>query len=612
MSASFGGSWDSNCGSTQFARAPRRARGIRPRRCPRQTSRPCSSRRTSGTTSTRRTTRGTTGSSSRRATPRLSSTGCSAPPARSPRRSSAPTASSARRLEGHPVPVLPWVDVATGSLGQGLPIGVGMAIAGKKLNRLPFRVWVICGDSEMAEGSMWEAAEHAAFYELDNLTAIIDVNRLGQRGETMHGWDLDLVREAVRGVRLARDRDRRPRRRGDRRRLPRGRVDDRQADRDRRAHGQGQGLLEGRERERLARQGDPRGGGRGDGRHPQPSVIDVAKPGARRARTGSRRARPHGRPTSPAAPSRRARRTAKPSPRSAPSAGTSSSSTERSPTRRSPSSSRTPTRNGSSRCTSRSSRWSPPASGCRCSAGSPSARPSPRSSAGRTTSSGWPPSAGRRSSSAARTPASRSARTARRRWASRTSRSSARSTARPCSIPCDGNQTAALVRAMADIEGISYLRTTRGDMTVVYGVDETFPVGGRRRSARATTSRSSPPGITLHEALRAAEALADEGIAARVIDCYSVKPIDSATPSRGLRMPIVTVEDHWAEGGLGEAVLSALAESGADHGSRSSRCGSWRIPASRRSCSRRRGSTPSTSPRRRGLRFARAASSASL
>ena len=62
-----------------------------------------------------------------------------------------------------------------------------MALAGKRLDRLPFRVWVICGDSEMAEGSMWEAAEHAAFYELHNLTAIIDVNRLGQRGETMHG-----------------------------------------------------------------------------------------------------------------------------------------------------------------------------------------------------------------------------------------------------------------------------------------------------------------------------------------------------------------------------------------------------------------------------------------
>src|ERR671911_71440 len=94
------------------------------------------------------------------------------------------------RLEGHPVPVLPWVDVATGSLGQGLPIGVGMALAAKRLDQTGARVWVICGDSEMAEGSMWEAAEHAAFYELDNLTAIIDVNRLGQRGETMHGWEL--------------------------------------------------------------------------------------------------------------------------------------------------------------------------------------------------------------------------------------------------------------------------------------------------------------------------------------------------------------------------------------------------------------------------------------
>src|SRR4051812_15747497 len=98
------------------------------------------------------------------------------------------------KIEGHPTPVLPWVDVATGSLGQGLPIGVGVALAGKFLDKLPYRVWVLCGDSEMAEGSMWEAFEAAGFRNLDNLTAIIDVNRLGQRGPTMHGWDLDAYR----------------------------------------------------------------------------------------------------------------------------------------------------------------------------------------------------------------------------------------------------------------------------------------------------------------------------------------------------------------------------------------------------------------------------------
>jgi transketolase len=95
------------------------------------------------------------------------------------------------RLEGHPTPALPWVDVATGSLGQGLPLGVGMALAGKRLDRLAFRVWVLSGDSEMTEGSVWEAVEHAGHAGLDNLSLVVDVNRLGQRGETMHGWDLE-------------------------------------------------------------------------------------------------------------------------------------------------------------------------------------------------------------------------------------------------------------------------------------------------------------------------------------------------------------------------------------------------------------------------------------
>ena len=94
-----------------------------------------------------------------------------------------------QRLEGHPTPVLPWVDVATGSLGQGLPDGVGVALAGRYLDRLPYRVWVLCGDSELAEGSIWEALDKASYYKLSNLIAILDVNRLGQRGATDLGWD---------------------------------------------------------------------------------------------------------------------------------------------------------------------------------------------------------------------------------------------------------------------------------------------------------------------------------------------------------------------------------------------------------------------------------------
>src|SRR5258708_4954873 len=104
------------------------------------------------------------------------------------------------RLEGHPTPAIPWVDVATGSLGQGLPIAVGVALAGEKLDKLPYHVWVLCGDSELAEGSIWEGFDKAGFYQLANLTAILDINRLGQRGETEYGWTLGTYRPRGGGV----------------------------------------------------------------------------------------------------------------------------------------------------------------------------------------------------------------------------------------------------------------------------------------------------------------------------------------------------------------------------------------------------------------------------
>src|SRR5712692_11479688 len=101
------------------------------------------------------------------------------------------------RTQGHPVPILPWVDVATGSLGQGLPIAVGVALAGKYLDKLPYRMWVLLGDSELAEGSIWEAFDKASQYGLSNLCAICDIIRLGQRGPTEHQWQMDLYRDRV-------------------------------------------------------------------------------------------------------------------------------------------------------------------------------------------------------------------------------------------------------------------------------------------------------------------------------------------------------------------------------------------------------------------------------
>src|SRR5712691_10670596 len=101
------------------------------------------------------------------------------------------------RLEGHPTPVLPWVDVATGSLGQGLPIAVGVALAGRKLDQLPYHVWTLTGDSELAEGSIWEGLDKAGYYGLSNFTAIFDINRLGQRGPTEYEWETDVYRDRV-------------------------------------------------------------------------------------------------------------------------------------------------------------------------------------------------------------------------------------------------------------------------------------------------------------------------------------------------------------------------------------------------------------------------------
>jgi transketolase len=133
--------------------------------------------------------------------------------------------------------------------------------------------------------------------------------------------------------------------------------------------------------------------------------------------------------------------------------------------------------------------------------------------------------------------------------------------------PCDANQTAHLVATMADLDGISFLRTTRAATPVIYKAGEEFPVGGSKvvRQSDQDTVTIVAAGITLHEALKAADELQQDGIRARVIDAYSVKPIDAATLHEAARATggrMVVVEDHWPQGGLGEAVLEAFSVNG--------------------------------------------------
>jgi transketolase len=130
--------------------------------------------------------------------------------------------------------------------------------------------------------------------------------------------------------------------------------------------------------------------------------------------------------------------------------------------------------------------------------------------------------------------------------------------------PCDANQTARLVAAMADRDGITYLRTQRGATPVIYGPDEEFFVGGSRVVREGSDVTLLGTGITVHEALAASERLSSEGIDARVIDVYSIKPLDTETlvAAASETGAIVTAEDHRPEGGLGDAVAATLAEAG--------------------------------------------------
>ena len=468
------------------------------------------------------------------------------------------------RIEGHPTPVLPWVDVATGSLGQGLPISVGVALTAKRLDRLPYRVWCLCGDSEMAEGSMWEAFEHAGFHGLDNLTAIIDVNRLGQTGETMHGWDLDAYR--------------------------------------RRAEAFGWKAIEIDGHDIAA---IDRAFGRAVATSGQPTVIIARTEKGHGVKAVANQPGMHGKPL--ADPDAAIEElggirdihveVAKPDFKGTPHRF---QTTELSLPVYEPGT-KEATRKafgdalvalgrargevvavdgevGNSTYTEEFAAALPDRF-----VQSYIAEQQMIATAVGMQVRGWKPFAATFAAFL-----SRAYDFVRMAAVSRANIAIAGSHAGvsigedgPSQMaledlaslravhgstvlyPSDANQAAALVPQMAERDGIVYMRTTREKTPILYEPGEAFHIGGARvvRESDDDAVTLIGAGITLHEALRAAELLAADGVHARVIDLYSVKPIDAETVRAAGRATgaIVTVEDHWPEGGIGDAVLEALA-----------------------------------------------------
>lgn len=469
------------------------------------------------------------------------------------------------RLEGHPTPRLPWVDVATGSLGQGFPIGVGLGMTAKKLDRLPYRVWVLCGDSELAEGSVWEAFEHASFRTLDNLIVLADINRLGQTGETMYGWDLDTYAARARAFGWSvlevdgHDLEQ---------------VDSALADAT---------SLAGRPTLVLARTKKGRGVREVEdltGKHGKPLKepgkaieelggvrdlrVEVSKP------TGD--APPHKFPTTNVAmPSYEVgteiatRKAYGEALRALGSRrgdivaldGEVSNSTFSELFR-----DEHPERYFEMYIAEQQMvaaavgmqvrGWRPFVSTfaafltraydfVRMAAVSRANLSLMGSHAGVAIGEDGPSQMALEDLAAFRAVHSSTV-----------------------LYPSDGNQTAKLLEQVADTPGIRYLRTSRGAAEVIYSADETFDIGGSKVLREGTDVTLIGAGITLHESLRAADRLAEEGVRARVIDCYSVKPIDAGTLRSAARDTggLVVAEDHWPEGGLGAAVLEALADTG--------------------------------------------------
>jgi transketolase len=472
------------------------------------------------------------------------------------------------RLEGHPTPLLPWVDVATGSLGQGMPIATGVALCARQLDRLPYRVWTLCGDSEMAEGSIWEAVEHAGVAGLDNLVAIIDVNRLGQRGETMHGWNLSSYakRAEASGWNAIE-------------------IDGHDIAEIDTAFSAAQATA-GRPTMIVARTIKGYGAtetANVEGKHGQPLKdpekaihelgdvppvhVDVAKPESAGA--------PHRFDSDPSAP--------------LPAYDVGGD--------------KVPTRLAFGQGLAAVMRRRGDVVAIDGEVGNSThleevvkdtaeryfeayiAEQMMMATAIGFQVRGWTPFAATFAAFHSRSyDFVRMAVISKAKLCLNGSHAGvsigedgpsqmaledlAEFRALGSSVvlyPSDPNQTVKLVAAMADYDGISYLRSTRSAFPTLYGPDEEFTIGGSRVVRESDDDQVTliGAGVTLHEAIKAADALAADGINSRVIDLYSVKPVDTKTlaaASRATGGRLIVVEDHWPQGGIGEAVLSAFAD----------------------------------------------------
>lgn len=471
-------------------------------------------------------------------------------------------------LEGHPTPRFAYAEAATGSLGQGLGIGVGIAMNARYVDMLPYNTYVLMGDSEVAEGSIWEAAELASHYELDNLVGILDVNRLGQRGATMLGWDLETyeARFAAFGwhtIVLEDGHDM------DAVQAAFGEIDHGCGRPTiiiaRTIKGKGVSFLEDQEgwhgktlkREEFDRAVQELGpvdlGLFGAIEKPAegtpavwtPSPVDLM---ASSKVFSTREA--YGRALVAMAPSH---------PDMVVLDGEVSNSTFAATFGNA-----YPERffemyvaeqNMVSAALGFSTRGKVPFVST-FAAFFTRAFDQVRmaqyamdhanikftgSHAGVSIGPDGPSQMGLEDIGMFRAIVGSTV-----------------------LYPADDIATAALVRQMADHRGVCYLRTTRQEMPRLYADGEDFPIGGSKTLRHSDEDRVTivAAGVTLHEALKAADTLAAEHVNVRVIDLYSVKPLDMTAlrTAAAETAAIITVEDHYAEGGIGEAVAAALAD----------------------------------------------------